>query len=186
MNNIKFGPLEFLIGKWSSGDSWTGENRAPDPDRQEENTRFKQEMNFEPILDVKNHEQLICGLRYSTTAWEEGSELPFHEEVGYWLWDAENKQVMKSFIVPRGISVNAGGTAKADSKNFKVEAKLGSHTYGLCSNIFLDQEFRTISYEIEIEQIDSNTFSYNEDSQIKIKGQEEVFHHIEKNTLKRV
>ncbi|MBT3586630.1 MAG: FABP family protein [Halobacteriovoraceae bacterium] len=185
MSNEKYGPLAFLIGKWDSVEN-KGENRAPDPQRKVENTKFRQEMVFEPIGDVNNHEQKLYALRYSTMAWEEGSAGPFHEEVGYWIWDLENQQVMKSFIVPRGISINAGGTVAHNSSNFKVAAELGSNTYGLCSNLFLNEEFKTVHYEIAINKIDENTFSYEEDSQIKIKGQDEIFHHTEKNTLKRV
>lgn len=185
MSNEVYGPLAFLIGKWDSVQD-SGENQAPDPDRKTENTKFRQEMNFVPIGDVNNHEQTLYGLRYSTMAWEEGDDDSFHEEVGYWLWDESNSQVMKSFIVPRGISVNAGGTTTASSTTFKVEATLGSQTYGICSNLFLDAEFKSTKYEIEISKIDKNTFSYEEETQIKIKGQERNFSHTEKNTMKRV
>jgi hypothetical protein len=185
MSDENYGPLSFFIGKWES-ESWTGENIAPDLQRKTENTKFRQEMTFEPIGDVNNHEQKLYVLRYSTLAWEEGSgEDPFHEEVGYWIWDSVNEQVMKSFIVPRGVSVNAGGTAKANAKRFEMSAKLGSETYGLCSNKFLDEEFKSVQYDLKIEKIDENKFSYDEDTQIKIKGQEEIFHHTEKNVLNR-
>lgn len=186
MSIENYGPLAFFIGEWSSGDDWKGENRAPDPDRKVENTKFRQEMSFIPIGDVENHEQLLYVLKYSTTAWEEGDDDSFHEEVGYFIWDSENKQVMKSFIVPRGISVNAGGTAEVDAKKLEFEAVLGSETYGLCSNQFLNDEFKTIRYSIELNKIDKNTFSYNEDSEIKIKNQTDIFHHTEHNIMTRV
>jgi hypothetical protein len=186
MSIENYGPLGFFIGEWTSGSNWTGENRAPDPDRQVENTKFKQEMSFKPIGDIKNHEQLLYALEYKTKAWEEGfSEDPFHEEVGYFIWDKANQQVMKSFIVPRGISVNAGATVELEDKKFMLEAVLGSDTYGLCSNKFLNEEFKTVRYTIEFLKIDENTFSYDEDTEIKIKNQPEIFHHTEKNTMKR-
>ncbi len=185
MSFEEYGPLKFLIGKWKS-DGWTGENQAPDPERSVENTKFRQETTFEPIPEVSNHEQVLYALRYFTQAWEEGDdEDPFHEEVGYWIWDKDRKQIMKSFIVPRGISVNAGGSASANASSFTVTATLGSETYGICSNKFLDEEFQTIQYDVTIERMDDNTFSYDEDSQIKIKGQNEIFHHTEKNIMKR-
>jgi hypothetical protein len=58
---------------------------------------------------------------------------------------------MKSFIVPRGIAVNAGGTSDENATVFTVSAELGSNTYGICSNKFLDIEFQTVSYEIKRE-----------------------------------
>jgi hypothetical protein len=93
---------------------------------------------------------------------------------------------LKSFIVPRGISVNAGGTADENAKEFTVCAELGSNTYGICSNKFLDSEFQTVAYKVEFKFIDKDTFSYDENTQIKIKGQKKIFDHTEKNTLKRV
>ena len=185
MNNSDYGPLAFLIGTWNSLD-WTGMNRAPDPDRRVENTNFKQEMIFVPIGEINNHEQSLFGLRYSTKAWEkDGDDSPFHEEVGYWLWDPANKQVIKSFIVPRGVSVLAGGTTNANSTSFEVTASAGSETYGICSNHFLNAEFKSVWYELKIEQQDANSFSYDEDTHLKIKAQAEIFHHTEKNTMIR-
>ncbi len=186
MNDIDYGPLRFFIGTWKSL-GHDGENKAPDPDRREENTKFRQEMIFEPIGDVENHEQLLYALRYHTKAWEEGDdETPFHEEVGYFIWDKGNRQVMKSFIVPRGIAVNAGGDANENDTEISLSAVLGSPTYGLCSNKFLDAEFQTIRYDVKFEFIDETTFIYEENSQIKIKGQDKIFDHIEKNTLVKV
>ncbi len=186
-NNIHYGPLRFLIGTWESK-GLTGQNQAPDGDRQTENTLFKQRMIFEPIGDVSNHEQVLYVLRYHTKAWEEGDDenKPFHEEVGYFIWDKMNGQVLKSFIVPRGISVNAGGDAGPDAVEFKVSAELGSLTYGIASNQFLNEEFQTVRYDAKFEMIDEDTFKYDENSQIKIKGQTKVFDHTEKNTLYRV
>lgn len=111
---------------------------------------------------------------------------PFHEEVGYFIWDAERKQVMKSFIVPRGIAVNAGGTAEADSKEFFLAADCGDETYGVCSNKFLYQEFKTVRYEVTFKKLDENTFSYDEDTTIKMKDRGELFHHTETNVMKRL
>lgn len=183
---IEYGPLRFLIGTWES-EGFKGDNRAPDPDRKVENTKFRQQMIFEPIGDVENHEQLLFALRYHTKAWEEGDdEEPFHEEVGYFIWDKTNRQVMKSFIVPRGIAVQAGGDADINGTEFSLKAELGSNTYGLCSNKFLDEEFQTLSYEVTFQFTDIDEFSYEENTRIKIKGQDQVFDHIEKNILKKV
>ena len=51
---------------------------------------------------------------------------------------------------------------------------------------FLDKEFQTVKFVMNVNVIDDQTFSYEQDTQIKIKGQSELFHHIDKNTLKRV
>lgn len=181
----EYGPLQFFIGRWESK-GYTGENKAPDPERQEENTKFRQEIIFTPAGVVENHEQALYALNYSTQAWEEGEdEEPFHQERGYFLWDPANGDVMKSFIVPRGITVNAGGNIEEDATSFTVSAKVGDDVYGICSNPFLDKEFKSISYDVTFSIIDKNTFSYDENTQIKIKGREKLFQHTEKNIMVR-
>jgi hypothetical protein len=185
MENLDYGPLNYFIGKWESL-GHLGENRAPDPGRNVENTKFRQIMTFEPLPEVKNHEQLLRVLRYHTKAWEEGDdEKPFHEEVGYFIWDEQRKEMLKSFIVPRGIAVNAGCKMEAEDKEFTVKAELGSTTYGVCSNKFLDDQFQTVSYEAKFTINDANSFSYDENTRIKIKDQEKNFDHTEKNVMTR-
>ena len=54
------------------------------------------------------------------------------------------------------------------------------------SNPFLDQEFKTVAYKLTVRIPDAATFSYEQDTVLQIKGQSELFHHIDRNTLKRV
>ena len=67
-----------------------------------------------------------------------------------------------------------------------MAADLGSPTYGICSNQFLDVEFKTVRFELKITIIDEKTFSYESDTQLKMKGRDQIFHHTDKNTLKKV
>ena len=100
---------------------------APDDDRvNEEINACRERMSFEDIGLVANHEQKLHGLRYATTAWRSGEEGPFHEEAGYWLWYAGDKQVLRCFMVPRAVTVIAGGTAEPDATSFHLEAAVGS------------------------------------------------------------
>jgi len=177
------GPLAPLAGVWE-GDK--GDDLAPDKDRGVGQTAFRERISLEPIGEVNNHEQSLYGLRYSTTACRIGEDSAFHEEVGYWLWDAANRQVMRCFIVPRGTSVIAGGTTDADAKSFEMFAEVGSETYGICTNKFLAEEFRIVRYELRIDIHDNDSFSYAEDTVMQIKGQDEPFHHRDKNTLRRI
>lgn len=72
-----------------------------------------------------------------------------------------------------------------DARSFELAADAGSETYGICSNRFLDKEFKTVRYELKVTIHDDQSFSYEEDSQLQVKGQKDLFHHIDKNTLKR-
>jgi hypothetical protein len=143
-------------------------------------------MTFAPTGLVENHEQKLYGLRYATTAWRLGEPDPFHEELGYWLWDAEAKQVLRCFMVPRGVTVIAGGTVEPRATSFDLRAEVGSETYGICSNRFLDREFRTVRYELHFEKRGDDGLYYKEDTVLLIRGQEEPFHHTDENTLTRV
>lgn len=178
----ELGPLAALAGTWE-GDK--GRDVAPSASRAVDTNLFRERMVFTPIGRVDNHEQTLYGLRYQTTAFRIGVEESFHEEVGYWLWDATRGLVMRCFLVPRGVSVIAGGTARADATSFSLEAKLGSPTFGICSNPFLDEEFKTVAYTLKV-TCESDVLAYEEDTVLVMKGRPEPFHHTDRNTLKRV
>ena len=63
---------------------------------------------------------------------------------------------------------------------------MGSETYGICSNRYLDQQFKTVRYQLRFEKRDANTLHYWEDTVLQIQGQTELFHHTDENTLTRV
>lgn len=179
----QLGPLSTLAGVWE-GDK--GDDKAPSDDRGTEQNVFRERITFEPIVPVRNHEQALYGLRYATIAWRIGEVDPFHEEVGYWLWDPGEKQILRCFIVPRGVALIAGGTAEATATSFTLMAEAGSGTYGICSNRFLDKEFKTARYELTVRILDENRFYYKEDTQLRMPGKAELFHHTDENTLTRV
>ena len=96
------GPLAPLAGIWEGE---KGDDTAPSDDRGTETNKYRERITLDPFPPVDNHEQWLYGLRYATTAWRLGEDNPFHEELGYWLWDPKEKQVLKCFIVPRGVTV---------------------------------------------------------------------------------
>ena len=181
MSDNLWGPLGGLIGVWK-GDK--GKDVAPSDDRGVEKNSFHEVIRFEGIGPVNNHEQMMYGLRYSTTATRIGEAAPFHEELGYWLWDFKTRQVMRCFMVPRGVTVIAGGTVEPHATKFTLKATLGSPTYGICSNQYLDLEFKTVAYTLTV-TVSQDTFEYEEDTVIQIKGQKEPFHHTDANRLTR-
>lgn len=176
------GPLAPLAGTWE-GDQ--GIDISPSKLGSHE-TRFRERITFEPLGPVTNGSQILYGLRYSTIAWPLIQEQPFHEEVGYWLWDAERKQVMRCFMVPRGVVVNAGGTSEPDAKIFHMAADAGSGVYGILSNPYLNQAAKTVRYEVTVTIHEPWKFNYQEDTQLQIAGHPEVFHHTDQNTMTRL
>ena len=175
------GPLAALAGTWE-GDQ--GLDIAPIRNGQTE-TKFRERLTFEPMGPVVNGPQVLYGLRYSTEAWPLHQENPFHEEVGYWLWDPNEQLVMRCFIVPRGVVVNAGGKADPQGKKFELAAEVGSETFGIMSSPFLDQAFKTIRYTLKVMFQNDGQFSYIQDTQLQIQGRRGVFHHTDQNALTR-
>jgi len=173
------GPLAPLAGVWE-GDA--GVDVAPGPSGPVE-TRYREHLIFEPCGPVINGPQVLYGLRYSTTAWPLGEASPFHEETGYWLWDAQAEQVMRCFMVPRGVTILAGGTASADATELRMSAVCGSETFGILSNPFLAQAFKTVRYELTVNILEDGSFSYSEDTQLDISQQNDIFHHTDRNIL---
>ena len=176
------GPLASLAGIWQ-GDKGIDVSRIHS---KETETKFREKIVFEPLGPVKNGPQVLYGLRYSTTVWRLDEDDPFHEEVGYWLWDKDRKQVLRCFMVPRGVLVNAGGDAEIDSKQFHLSAEVGSETYGILSNKFLDETYKTKKYILDVTIHDDRSFSYKEDTQLWIPVNEAIFHHTDQNTLDKV
>ena len=180
INNL--GPLKRLAGTWE-GDKGVDVSRIKS---KETTTKYREKIIFEPLGPVNNGPQKLYGLRYSMTAWRLGENDGFHEEVGYWLWDAENKQVLRCFMVPRGVLVNAGGDAQDDSDSFHLEAEVGSETYGILSNKFLDETYKTKKYTLDLTIHDDDSFSYNEVTHLWIPINQAIFHHSDENTLTRI
>ena len=179
----KMGPLAAMAGTWGSE---TGINITSYQSNGKQDTKFLEQIILEPLAPINSHGQSLFGLRYSRALWKIENQEHFHEDIGYWLWDSQENQVIRCFIIPRGITVNAGGTVEPDAKSFTLTSELGSETYGICSNKFLDREFKTIKYELKVYLHDKNSFSYKEVTEFQIKGQPEIYHHIAKNTLNKL
>ena len=178
-----WGPLAALIGQWE-GDK--GDDIAPGDDRGTETNKFREVVTFEAVMPAQNHEQMLYGLRYHLKAWRIGEQDPFHEETGFFSWEPDKKKLIRSTVIPRGMALLAGGAAEPDAKEFSLSAQQGSATFGIVSNPFLDREFKTVAFDIKFTLHNDKEFSYEEDTQIQIKGKPDVFHHRDKNRMKKV
>jgi hypothetical protein len=182
----ELGPLGPLQGIWE-GES--GDDIAPsdkkENDRQAVSSRYRERMVFEPTGRVDNHEQTLYGLRYATRAWRIGAPDPFHEEVGYWLYEAATGLVLRCFMPPRGMTVMAGGTAPATARKLHLEARAGEEVFGICSSPFLTAQFKTERYVLDVELLDDDTLRYEEHTFMRMKGRAELFDHADANTLRR-
>lgn len=112
----KLGPLTPLVGEWEGnvGIDLSYHNK----DDVTRKTRYFEKAIFKPIPIQENGQQQIEGLFYKDTAWRHGEEAmdPFHDEVGFLLWDKKNEQVLRTVVFGRGIAIQAGASAKARDK----------------------------------------------------------------------
>jgi hypothetical protein len=80
----------------------------------------------------------------------------------------------------------AEGKASEDAKEFELVATHDSEHFGIRSAPFLDYAFKTVEFRIKI-TINSNTsWTYEEDTVLKIQGKSDLFHHTDRNTLTRI
>jgi len=176
------GPLAPLAGIWE-GTGGADEHPVVEGT---EHISFEEHYELEPIDRQTNGPQLFYGLRYHTHIVKPGEVETFHDQVGFWLWEPAARTVILTLGIPRGQVLLAGGPAEPDARDFEVTAAVGSEVYGILSNPFLDQAFRTVSYRMHVTVHDDGTWSYEEEGVLDIAGRDTLFHHIDRNTLTRV
>jgi hypothetical protein len=178
-----WGPLGPLVGDWEAAG---GLDTAFSHSRNEVlGTPYLERVTFKPFGPVENGSQSLHGLDYRTAMWRDDEDNPFHTEVGYWLWDGATGEVLRGFVVPRGITVLAGGTAAADAKQFSLAARPGDPHYSIGENTYLAQNASTLSYEVTVTINDDDTWSYDETTMLQMKELPEPFAHTDHNTLRR-
>jgi hypothetical protein len=177
------GPLAGLIGTWEGDQGIDVAFHNAKGGLGE--TKYRERIDFKPFGPVDNGAQCLYGLDYRMAAWRVGEDEPFHTEVGYWLWDAAHQQVMRCFMVPRGSTVLAGATVEPDARTFTMKAVLGSPTYGILSNVYLDEKAKTTAFECTIE-VGDGVFSYDETTTVEVVAYGSTIAHTDRNTLQRV
>ena len=179
----EWGPLGGLAGEW---EGTGGLDTAFSHSRGEVfQTDYREKLSMKPFGPVDNGSQSLYGLDYRTAMWRGDEENPFHTEVGYWLWDAASGEVLRGFVVPRGITVLAGGTASADATEFTLSAAAGENQYTIGENLYLAKNASTVSYNVTV-TIGDGTWSYEETSILRMNEFAEPFAHTDRNTLQRV
>ena len=182
-DNAEWGPLAALIGEWE-GDQGLDFAYA-NAEGKVKDTPYREKTSMKPFGPVENGQQVLFGLDYRMAAWRGSEENPFHTEVGYWLWDEATGEVLRGFVVPRGITVLAGGIAAADATEFTLHAELGGTNYTIGENQYLAKNASTVSYAVTI-TTSADSWSYEETTMLKMTEFPEPFAHTDHNTLRRV
>ena len=182
----KLGPLTPLVGEWE-GDVGV-DLSYHNADDETGHTSYFERAVFRPIPGQENGDQKLWGLNYSMTAWRHGEEGmdPFHDEIGFLLWDKVNGQIMRTVVFGRGIAIQAGSSAGPHDTELHFDAKPGDPSYGILQNKYLMEraEIKDFTSTFVIE--DENTFSYTSDLLLRLTATGTEMHHTDKNTLHRV
>lgn len=184
---LRLGPLTPLVGEWEGNigidlsyhneDDITGK------------TSYFEKASFKPIPLQTNGKQKLDGLTYKSTAWRHGEEAmePFHDEVGYILWDRERKQVIRSVVFGRGIAIQAGATAEERDNEIRFKATPGDPVYGILQNPYLKERAELKSFESTFKFNEDGTFTHSSDIVLKLAAQGGTeMHHTDINTLHKV
>lgn len=180
------GPLAAFEGTWEGnvgvdvsfayGDRVIGE------------TTYFERARFRRIPVVHNGSQTMHGLNYQMTAWRHGEEAadPFHDEVGYMLWEESTGTVMRCFAVPRGIAVLMGATATPDADEIHFRAEAGAPTFGLVQNPHLLEQATCGAFETTFGFGEDGSLTYKSDLTLTLAATGGDMQHTDTNTLHRV
>jgi len=182
----KLGPLTPLVGEWE-GDVGVDLSYHNKDDATGQTGYFEKAW-FRPIPISENGRQSLEGLNYEMTAWRHGEEAmdPFHDEVGYLLWDKTDGQVIRCFAVPRGLAILAGGDAGPRDKTLTFVATPGSKHYGLSQNKYLLDRAEATAFKSVFTFNNDGTFTYTSDLSLKLAATGKEMRHTDTNTLHRV
>ncbi len=182
MPTTPWGPLAGLIGTWESGLDGVDVSFHSDNGKLGE-TKFRERTTFAPFGPVNVGPHPLYGLDYRTATWRDGDDQPFHTEVGYWMWDGTNHQVVRCFIVPHATTLIAGATVEADATSFKLESSLGSSNYGILSTTYLNTLAQTTRFDVSI-NVGEDWFSYEQTTTVEYQLKPTVILHTDRNTLR--
>lgn len=183
----RLGPLTPLVGEWEGN---TGVDLSyHELDLVTGKTSYFSIASFHPIPFQFNGQQGLEGLAYKMTDWRHGEEAmtPFHDEVGYLLWDKELGKVLRCVVFGRGIAIMAAAEAGPRDKTFTFTATPGAKDYGILQNEYLLKRAELMSFKSVFTFNDDGTFTHSSDLVLKLAAQGgKEMHHTDKQTLHRV
>jgi hypothetical protein len=176
------GPLRRLAGIWEGQRGVDINPKADGPETRE----YYERIELQPIDPQANGPQLFYGLRYHLHVNTREEEIAFHDQVGYWLYEASTGLILQTLAIPRGQIAIAAGHAEPDAKQLVVKAERGQTEYGICSTSFLELAFRTDAYQLTVDFHDDGSWSYVSDTTLMVKGRDEPFLHRDRNRLVKI
>ena len=181
---LNYGPLQVLVGTWK-GDK--GLDIVPIEDGTEEHSPYEETIEYTEGGDLKNAgKQHLAVVSYHQVVKRKSNGNVFHDEVGYWIWDAERKVVMRSFTIPRAVAVVAGGlfVERNDGKIvLDVSAAAGDSDWDIAQSPFMKENAKTTLFDSRF-TIEDDKMTFFQKTVLEIYGK--TFDHTDENTLTRI
>ena len=184
-SEINYGPLTGLIGTWEGN---KGLDVAPESDGTEERNPYYEKITFEAGGSVTNAEkQTSSVVKYHQIVKRKSTNEVFHDEVGYWLWDAEDNIIIRSFTIPRAVAIVAGGTYKKNEESKDVilqeSASVKDSDWEIAQSPFVKNSAKTTAFESRF-SISENSLLFYQKTTLDIYGK--TFDHTDDNVLIKV
>ena len=181
-DTIDYGPLSALNGKFKGS---RGFDIIPEVDGQDE-YEYYETITFTPIGMVTNVDtQDLAAVHYWQVVQDKETDEFKHNQTGYYLWDAENKRVINSFTIPRGVCVLASGkyAGETDDEGNTVLEFSASHddeNWSISQSPFMKKMAKSLSFTQKL-TIGDGTVDYEQTTLLDIFGRN--FEHSESNRL---
>jgi hypothetical protein len=176
------GPLRPMAGVWRGTKGVDVNPKADGPETQ----AYVDHYELQPIDPQTNGPQLFYGLRYHQHIVKPGEVETYHDQIGYWLWEPATGTVIQTLAIPRGQIAMASGKAAPDARIFELDAKRGETHYGICSNPFLDDAFKTDSWHVKVIIDDDGGWRYEQVTTLMIRGADKPFLHTDASVLTKI
>ncbi|MEM7365608.1 MAG: heme-binding beta-barrel domain-containing protein [Pseudomonadota bacterium] len=175
MSAIDFGPLEQLIGDWQ-GDR--GKDVSPaEGEAGHVDADYRERLLVDVVGDVTNAgTQTLAVVRYHQVVTRLSDGEVFHDEMGYYHYDAATGLLSCTFCIPRGVAVHAAGIPEQSAEGWRVVLK---HV-GIAQSSFMAEEASTRGFERHL-QVAGKEVRYRQQIDLGIYGR--VFEHSDENTL---
>jgi len=173
INGLDFGPIAGLVGTWQ-GDK--GVDVAPGKVAPQVAPYFET-ITVDVVGDVTNAgTQKLAVLSYHQEVFRKADGKKFHDQIGYWIYDAATKEVHHTISIPRAVTVMASGKATKDgSITVSTSSEIGQ------SQFMLDNA-KTTKFDMTV-TIKDNSLSYSMTTHLDIYGK--AFPHTDVNVLTR-
>jgi hypothetical protein len=177
MSDKDYGPLKGLIGTWE-GDR--GSDLAPAKEG-DVRTPYFETLTFEAIGGVTNAgEQDLAVLRYHQVVSRKDDGEVFHDEIGYWIWDASAGVVTHALAIPRGVSLVASGTSSSAEGILVLTVDTDGEKGEIAQSAFMKNKARTTRFHHTI-TLAGDTLTYSETTVLEIYGR--TMDHTDANVL---